>query len=65
MSELTISLPEIDLARLTERADRLGLTPEELVRASIDELLSEPDEALRQTIDYVLTKNAELYRRLA
>jgi antitoxin FitA len=65
MSELTISLSEEDFSRLTKRAARLRLTPEELVRASIGDLLREPEESFERIVDYVLAKNAELYRRLA
>lgn len=38
---------------------------EELVRVSIEELLSRPDEAFERAVEYVLEKNAELYQRLA
>ena len=65
MSSITINLPDDSLNKLQEAADRLGVTPEELVRVSIEELLSQPEESFKQAIDYVLKKNAELYRRLA
>jgi len=42
----------------------LGMTPEELVRASVEDLLGSPEE-FRKAVDYVLKKNEELYRRLA
>jgi len=44
---------------------RLNVSPEELVRVSIEELLSRPDEAFERAVEYVLEKNTELYRRLA
>ncbi len=50
--------------RLKEIAERLQVSPEDLVRVSIDELLTRPDEAFEQAADLVLEKNAELYRRL-
>ena len=65
MSTITISIPEDRLERLQQTAQRLGIAPEELVRASLDELLSRPDEALGRAVDHVLKKNAELYLRLA
>jgi hypothetical protein len=65
MTTLTISLPEDRLQQLKERAARFRIAPEELVRASIEELLSRPDEEFQRALTYVLTKNAELYRRLA
>ncbi|OGQ78736.1 MAG: DNA-binding protein [Deltaproteobacteria bacterium RIFCSPLOWO2_12_FULL_60_19] len=65
MTTLAITLPEERLLKLKEIAARFGITPEELARVSLEELLSRPDEAFRQAVNYVLKKNAELYRRLA
>ena len=65
MSTITITLPEDRLVKLKEMAARLGVTPEDLARISIEELLSRPEDAVQRAITYVLTKNAELYRRLA
>jgi len=64
MSYLTISLPEHRMSKLKEMAAGLGTTPEELVLASVEDLLGRPEE-FREAIDYVLKKNEELYRRLA
>jgi hypothetical protein len=41
-----------------------GITPEELVRASVEDLLGRPEE-FQKAVDYVLKKNEELYQRLA
>jgi hypothetical protein len=65
MSTITITLPEDRLVRLQEMAARLGVTPEDLARVSLEELLSRPEDAVQRAITYVLTKNAELYQRLA
>jgi len=65
MTTLAITLPEERLLKIKEMAARLGVTPEDLARVSLEELLSRPDEAFQRAVDYVLKKNAELYRRLA
>jgi hypothetical protein len=65
MTTLTISLSEERLQQLTERAAQLRITPEELVRASIEELLTRSEEEFQRALTYVLNKNTELYRRLA
>ena len=65
MSSITITLSDDLLSKLHERATQLGITPEELVHAGIEELLTLPDEDFQRSMDYVLKKNAELYRRLA
>ena len=65
MTTITISLPDDRLKQLKETAARLRVAPEELVRASIEDLLTRPDEEFWKALEYVLKKNAELYRRLA
>ncbi len=65
MDAITISLSNDRLAKLREMADRHGISPEELARVSIEELLTRPEEEFQRAVDLVLEKNAELYRRLA
>ena len=65
MAHLTVALPEERLQQLEEIAARYNVSPEALVRVSIEELLTRSDESFRNALDYVLSKNAELYRRLA
>jgi predicted transcriptional regulator len=65
MTSITITLPENRLAKLREIAARLNVTPEDLARVSIEEVLARPDEAFKQAAEYVLQKNSDLYRRLA
>lgn len=65
MNAITISLSDDELAKLQEIADRHGITPEELARVSIEELLARPEEEFQRAVKFVLEKNAELYRRLA
>jgi predicted transcriptional regulator len=65
MSTLTITLPDDRLTKLKEIATRFNVTPEDLARISIEELLTRPEEAFQRAADYILHKNAELYQRLA
>jgi len=65
MSTITIAIPDERLRQLQEAAARLGVSPEDLVRVSIEELLGGSDEKFKSAADRVLEKNAELYRRLA
>jgi antitoxin FitA len=50
---------------LQEMAGGLGTSPEELARASVEDLLGRPQEDFDKAASYILHKNAELYRRLA
>ena len=65
MATYTISLSEKQSQQLRELADQYHVAPEELVRASIEDLLTRPQDNFKTAIDYVLKKNAELYKRLA
>ena len=65
MNLITIAIPDERLTQLQETARRLGVTPEDLVRAGIEEVLAQPDDTVQKALEYVLQKNAELYRRLA
>ena len=65
MHTITITLSNDRLAKLQEIAARLHISPEELARAGVEELLARPEETCQRAIEYVLKKNAELYRRLA
>lgn len=65
MNSITITLPEDHVAKLREVAAGYGISLEEFVRASVEDLLSMPDEQFTKAADHVLKKNKELYRRLA
>ena len=65
MTDITISLSEERLTKLREKASTYGISTEDLVRASIDQLLAGPDEEFKRVTDHVLKKNEELYQRLA
>jgi hypothetical protein len=65
MQTITVTLSNDRLAQLQERAASLHISPEELARAGIEELLIRPEETCQRAIEYVLKKNAELYKRLA
>ena len=65
MNTITLALPDNRMLKLREVAERLGVSPEDLVRVSIEEWLNRPDEEFRRALDYILKKNEALYQRLA
>lgn len=65
MTTITIALPEEPMSQLRKLAEEAGISPEELLRASVEHWLARPKEDFAQAAAYVLKKNAELYRRLA
>ena len=65
MSTLIVNLADDRLRALQKLSSRLNISPEELVRFSIEEILTRPEETFQRAIEYVLEKNSELYQRLA
>jgi len=65
MTTITIELPTERLQKLREMAQKFGVSMEELVRVSVEDMLTQPEEQFRKAAQYVLKKNAELYKRLA
>ena len=65
MTILTVDISDDRFSKLREVAKGLLVTPEELVVASIEDLLARPEDDFEQAVEYVLKKNTELYRRLA
>jgi predicted transglutaminase-like cysteine proteinase len=65
MTTITVSVTDDRLSKLKEIAERFGITVEELVQLSVEDLLAQPEAAFGRAKDYVLYKNRELYRRLA
>jgi hypothetical protein len=65
VASITIELTEEKALKLKELAMEVGVTPEELLRAGVEEWLRERREDFAKAAAYVLEKNAELYRRLA
>jgi hypothetical protein len=65
MKTLELKLPEQTAVKLSEAAERLKVSPEELLILSLEEKLAQLDAQFQSASDYVLNKNEELYKRLA
>lgn len=65
MTTFTITLPDERVKKLQELAERFRIAPEDLVRVSLEDLLTRPLDDFQKIVERVLSKNAELYKRLA
>ena len=65
MKTLTINLPDDTADAVDQAARKLGVSSEDLVRASVEEKLEQLRMSFDEAAEHVLRKNAELYRRLA
>ena len=64
MTTITITLPDDRLQKLKELSSFFRISTEDLIRVSIEDLITRPDEEFERIVEYVL-ENAELYKRLA
>jgi hypothetical protein len=65
MTTVSVSISDDKAQRLRDKAKDLGLTLEQFLTASVEDLASRPDPDFDAAVEKVLKKNAELYRRLA
>lgn len=65
MTMITIELPNERLQRLEEMALKLGISMQDLIRISVEDMLTQQDEQFQKIAAYLLKKNSELYKRLA
>jgi predicted transcriptional regulator len=65
MASITVNIPDEQLQRLQQLAQKSQISLEDLLRASIEDWLTYPREEFTQASSYVIKKNADLYRRLA
>ena len=65
MTTFTFKLEDSKAEALREKAQHYGLKPEQLLTASVDDLITQPEPDFDQAARRVLAKNEELYRRLA
>ena len=65
MTRITVELEDAKAGLLREKAERYGLTPDQLVTASIEDLLAHPEPEFESAMRRVLSSNKKLYERLA
>ncbi len=65
MTTVTLELPDDIFNSLQQMAEKYELTTQDLIRASIEQMLASPEPSFTKSLKYVLSKNKELYQRLA
>ena len=63
--KLSLDLTESQNEKLDTTAKRLGIRPEELAKAALNDLLDKPQEDFESAAQHILSKNEELYKRLS
>lgn len=62
---IAYELSEENTRKLREKAEKLGLSPRELLEAGIEDFLSQPEDEFKKALERTLDKNSELYDRLS
>ena len=65
MESVTVNLPDQLASQIEEAAKKMGISPEDFIKAGIVETLSLLYRNFLEAAEHVQTKNAELYKRLA
>jgi len=65
MTTITVQLDDSKIVLLREKAQKYGLRLDQLVAASIEDLIAQPEPEFDEAVRRVLSKNKELYERLA
>jgi plasmid stability protein len=63
--KLAFELPTAQAEKLRGEAARLGISPEDLARAALTDLLGAPDAEFEAAAARIIAKNRDLYKRLA
>jgi len=65
MKTLTVTIDDRKATALKNKADHYGLHLEDLLIASIENLVSQSEQEFERAVKHVLGKNRELYQRLS
>jgi len=65
MTTITVQLDDSKIVLLREKAQKYGLRLDQLVAASIEDLIAQPEPEFDEAVRRVLSKNKDLYERLA
>jgi len=65
MTKITLQLDDAKADLLRRKAKEFGLSPNQFVAASIEDLLAQPEPDFEAAARRILSKNKELYKRLA
>jgi hypothetical protein len=65
MTTITVNLDDNKAKSLEHKAERYGVPVEDLVAASVTDLVNQADPDFERAIKRVISENRELYDRLA
>ena len=65
MATININIDDNKAKLLEQKAEEFGLSLNDLITATFNDLISKPDENFSDAVDYIINKNKKLYKNLA
>jgi hypothetical protein len=65
MATITVEIDDSKALLLRKKAEQFGISPDQFVTASIEDLIGQPEPAFDEAMRKVISKNKELYKRLS
>ena len=65
MATINLNIDDKKVKLLQKKADEFGLSLNELLAATFDDLILKPDESFSNAVNYIIKKNKKLYEKLA
>jgi len=65
MATININIDENKIKLLQLKAEEFGLSLNDLINATFNDLISKPDEEFTNAVNHIINKNKKLYEKLA
>jgi hypothetical protein len=65
MGTIHLALPADRMSRLYELATQFGITPEDLVRISVEAMIKQPEAHIERLVQEAQKTQPDIFRRLA
>jgi|GEM_PF-564418 len=65
MATINLNIDENKVKLLKQKAEEYGLSLDELLTATFDDLISKPDKNFSEAVKYIIKKNKKLYQKLS
>ena len=65
MVTINIDIDDNKARLLEKKAEEFGLSLNDLISATFNDLISKPDDNFTKAVDYIINKNKKLYKKLA
>ena len=65
MATINLNIDDNKIKLLQQKAEEFGLTLNDLINATFDDLISKPDDDFTNAVNHIINKNKKLYEKLS